>query len=322
MQKRQAFTLIELLVVIAIIAVLIGLLLPAVQKVCEAANRMQCQNNLKQLALACHGYHDANQVFPRGAVLSWDQNGPTWGFLALILPYVEQNNLYQQANIPNDPISAHPAQVATQLKVFLCPSDPVSNNGPDTTDPSIGPGPATAYGYSNYNGVCGANWGGDPNGTGWIPFGYTPIWSNQGTNNASWDGFANGDGIFSWRDVNGFLASQGFPVFHNSNVRLTDITDGTSNTFMLGEVSPKYNVGCNWIHMTDSTATCAIPPNNTQFVADPTNWTMVQSFRSFHPGGLSFAYADGSVHFISDAIDLASYRAMATIQGGEVKVAP
>jgi hypothetical protein len=200
----------------------------------------------------------------------------------------------------------------------------VSNSGPSTTDTSIGPGPATAYGYSNYNGVCGANWGGDPGGTGWVPQGYIPIWSNQGTNNPSWDGFANGDGIFAWRDVNGFLAGQGYavPSPDHRMVRLTDVTDGASNTFMLGEVSPTYNVSCTWVHTTDSIATCAIPPNNLVDVSNPTNWTMVQSFRSFHFGGLFFAYADASVHFISDAIALHTYRAMATIQGGEVDAAP
>jgi type II secretory pathway pseudopilin PulG len=324
MRKRHAFTLIDLLVVIAIIAILIGLLLPAVQKVREAAARVQCQNNLKQIGLACHNYQDVYQLLPRGGVASWDQNGNTWSFLALILPFVEQNNLFRQANIPTDPISAHPVEVATQLKVYLCPSDPMSNNGPSTTDTSIGPGPATAYGYSNYNGCCGANWGGDPDGTGWVSSGYIPIWSRQGTNNPSWDGYANGDGIFAWKDVNGFLASQGYAVPNpdRRGVRLTDVTDGTSNTFMLGEVSPVYNVSCTWVHTTDSIATCAIPPNNKKYVSDPTNWTMVQSFRSFHTGGLFFAYADGSVHFVSDAISLTAYRGMATIQGGEVVDVP
>ena len=325
MKRRDAFTLIELLVVIAIIAILIGLLLPAVQKVREAAARISCTNNLKQIALGCHSYHDANGAVPQGGVPSFDQNGNAWSFLALILPYVEQGNLYQAAGIPNDPISAHPVQAATQLKVFLCPSDPVSNAGPSTVDTSIGSGPCTAFGMSNYNGVCGANWGGDPGGTGWAPFGYSPpAWSRQGTNNPSWDGFADGDGVFAWRDVNGVLAGYGYnvPTPDTRSVRLTDITDGTGNTFLLGEVSPKYNVSTTWVHTTDSIATCAIPPNNLLYTSDPTNWTMVQSFRSFHPGGLFFAYADGSVHFISNSISLTTYHDMATIQGGEVDVAP
>jgi prepilin-type N-terminal cleavage/methylation domain-containing protein len=324
MRKRNGFTLIELLVVIAIIGVLLGLLVPAVQKVREAANRMKCQSNLRQIAIGIHNYHDTYHVIPRGGVASWDQNGNTWGWLALLLPFIEQDSLYRQANTPADPISAHPKEVALPIPIYLCPTDPMSNNGANTVDTSIGPGPATAYGYSNYNGVAGSNWGGDPDGVGWVPQGYIPVWSKQGTNSASWDGFANGDGMFPWRDVNGFLAGQGYlvPKPDLRSLRLTQITDGTSNTFMVGEVSPVLNVSCTWVHTTDSVATCAIPPNNKLYTSDPTNWTMVQSFRSFHTGGLNFAYADASVHFVVDSIALAVYRNLATIQGGEPDETP
>jgi prepilin-type N-terminal cleavage/methylation domain-containing protein/prepilin-type processing-associated H-X9-DG protein len=121
--SRRAFTLIELLVVIAIIAILIGLLLPAVQKVREAAARLQCTNNLKQIGLACHSYHDSQQSLPPGylATAAYPDTTPGWGWAAFLLPYLEQDNLYRQINLGQPVQNSSAAQVI--VKVYLCPSD-------------------------------------------------------------------------------------------------------------------------------------------------------------------------------------------------------
>jgi prepilin-type N-terminal cleavage/methylation domain-containing protein len=200
---RRGFTLIELLVVIAIIAILIGLLLPAVQKAREAASRTQCANNLKQLALAVHDYLSANGKFPPDSIYSYDPAGPNWSWLAHILPEIEQGNLYNQANIVGSPpnnIDQSLPQIATRVKTFLCPSDPDAFNGPvshpsnfDMLDPVLGP---LTYEVTCYRASIGSNWGGGPPGSA-LWWGTDPQWCNPDPNNpnpaTTYDGCGNGN---------------------------------------------------------------------------------------------------------------------------------
>ena len=265
---RRAFTLIELLVVIAIIAILIALLVPAVQKVREASARTQCGNNLKQLGLACHGYHDTHKRLPEGYVLNPAvQPIPGWSWSVLILPHLDQVPLYASLNpdlkTPNGPTVN--ALTQTRLAVFLCPSDPTSS------DPR--PSPATWYaGYAFSNYACNR-----------AIFG-----PNLGSNGSA-------------------------------NFTLTQITDGTSNTLMIGERDGFNSFGAIWsaawkdTHSSASfegrpgagldslyNATGPFPPLATD---SPFNYDARLEWCSMHPGQVGFVFADGSVHFLSKSVD-------------------
>lgn len=294
---RPGFTIIELLVVIAIIGILIALLVPAVQAAREAARRASCRNKLRQIALAANSFHNDHDHFPPGQCGGKYGFGPGsrgWSWLARVLPHLEEAELFDQGGIPH--ATLRESGIADrQIAVFLCPSDGVSWQGPRSDAGNLEGFPV---GQTNYKGVSGANWGSDgsqqSNNIG-------TQWPNPGTN-GSWDGLEKGDGIM-WRcDV---LRSVG----------ARHVRDGLSHTFMIGEDLPQHNTWCSWPYANNAYGTCAIPPNFTYH--DPNWWPNTHSFRSAHPGGLNFAMADGSVHFVQQGISLEVYRALATRAGRE-----
>jgi prepilin-type N-terminal cleavage/methylation domain-containing protein/prepilin-type processing-associated H-X9-DG protein len=327
--SRTGFTLIELLVVIAIISVLIGLLLPAVQKVREAAARSVCTNNLKQIGAALHTYHDAHKLFPPGYIDdNTDPNstpdndqGPGWGWAAFLLPYLEQDNVYKRIDFDHGVTSGNNKDVAQiPLAIFQCPSDIYQQNF-DVYDSTFST-PIATVAPSNYVACLG-----------WVE-----CFSGAGGNpqpGAGDDGLPGGYG----------LAGVG-PFYRNSKTRVASVTDGMSNTIFVGERSADH-APVTWTAAVTGGRCPAwmadLPPNpyspppgapydNADFgealVLGHGNATHVPSadfpiydpdvFYSMHAGqGANFLFGDGSVHFLTSTIDAPTYQALCTMAGGE-----
>jgi prepilin-type N-terminal cleavage/methylation domain-containing protein len=336
--RRSGFTLIELLVVIAIIAILIALLVPAVQKVREAAARIQCTNNLKQIGLAMQSYHDANKVLPPGMARfdHMDDGGPYnathWSYF--ILPYLEQAPLYASAPLVQRPdwsTGNYLAAAQTQLAVFRCPSTTDQLTYTTTVGGTITNRFAISY-AANTSGSIG-------NPASPLGSGECMLHNDDGAWNPT--GGFKGWGVYSdtpYRRDGAF--------YQNSMVKLTQVTDGTSNTVAAGErfraltnpaIFPEkeyntggeygtWSLGTNWAenHMETALGSIGIPFNYNgepdgvtynRFAASNTGGC----FSSKHSGGgVLFVFLDGSVHFLSANTSDATRLALGTIKGGEI----
>lgn len=291
--RQRAFTLVELLVVIAIIGILIALLLPAVQAAREAARRSQCTNNLKQIGIALHNFHDTFKAFPPSYGFNNQANAANWtkawGWGARILPFMEQAALHDVLGVAtrefNDALpgndsstwpAAEVAAMRTRLGGYICPTDAPVDHINTSTDFCHSGGPnSTKPAMSNYVGV------------------YAYQYSNWSASATA--GIPNQQGVFRGQ----------------KGVNMASIKDGTSNTFMVGErASPHasgYWVGVGNTNSEDAWSSPKVIGRVFLFKLNcPLTGRYYSAFSSEHPGGANFVFGDGSVHFISETIDFSN----------------
>jgi prepilin-type processing-associated H-X9-DG protein len=298
------------LVVIAIIGILIALLLPAVQKVREAANRMSCSNNLKQLSLGLHNYHNVNSKLPAGGITEGfccaTQSRTTWTIE--VLPFLEGDNLYRtydQGAFNEAPVNADFR--TTLAKIFICPSD---NSGPFVPEkPASGPGDNLLYMPGSYRAVSGRANISAP--LGWMD---------------------NGEGAALPRAYRGPLHTV-WSRLGLTNESFNTITDGLSNTLMLGEYHTRSMSRRRtfWAYTYTSYNQSSVHPASHTYLPDFSRCEQIsaglgldnrpcrRSFGSFHTGGANWALCDGSVRFISYTVDVNLLANMATIEGNEAE---
>jgi prepilin-type N-terminal cleavage/methylation domain-containing protein/prepilin-type processing-associated H-X9-DG protein len=319
-RSRAAFTLIELLIVIAIIAALIGLLLPAVQKVREAAAKARCQNNLKQIGLALHGYHDANNGIPPGGTFTVGNAFASYSAQARLLPYIEQSSIYQLVNLSAS-YASQPTVTQQRIATYLCPSEQRDE-----------PKPGTPINYPiNYSVNHGTWLAFDPNTGRWgdgafginarmtfgdiadglsntLAFGevkaYQPALRNSGVPVG-----ANVPPPASPAEVVAYGGSFATDWSHTEWVNGEVLQTGMTTAFPPNTVIPYTQDGQTY----DVDFTCQRLGNSTTI-----RTYLVVTSRSYHSGGLNASFMDGSVKFVANAVAQATWRALGTRDGGEV----
>lgn len=342
-RRQRAFTLIELLVVIAIIAILVSLLLPAVQQAREAARRTQCKNNLKQLGLAMHNYHDVFGRFPHNTC-HWTNGGPVnagavpqWSWLVGILPYIEQKNLFESFDFNvrvadgtggfvtgdrnHNSIGVNAPLAQTAIPGYICPSSPHGAIRPSQTNGGYRWNGTSTKGGTDYVGNLGHFWGG------WKDCGAVPdalvndaLPGNLGTRGSNpGTPWVNGERVNEQANLNGVFKYTG-------GTSIRDITDGTSNTVGVFEnmhwrggngATFDYRVSnySGWVSPLGALHTMRNPINNTNPAwQQGANDLRCESPSSYHTGGIQVTLCDGSVRFLSENIDHGTRYKLANIR--------
>ena len=305
----KGFTLVELLVVMTIIGILISLLLPAVQAAREAARKMQCCNNLKQIGLALHNYHAIHNCLPYGSTVF--SPGGVWS--TMILPELEQQGLYDQIDFTLYTSQLKTEIVETVIPMYVCPSDADAGSPVLNDRYAIGnPNPAMGLWYTGSMGptipdACPLCTPATPSPTNYCCQGW-----HFGTPNAP-NGHPNPEHV-------GMFARHDKPA-----ITFDMVTDGLSNTLMVGETLPRQCVFISAFATNFNVSPTTIPINTASPSWDPTgggSWPTSCGFKSVHPGGANFVMGDGSVYFLPDTIDFRLYNNLGTRAGGEVVQVP
>jgi prepilin-type N-terminal cleavage/methylation domain-containing protein len=323
---RQAFTLVELLVVIAIIGVLVALLLPAVQSAREAARRMNCVNNERQIGIALQNFHDTFGTFPPGGITNGaccsTQSGPTWTIF--ILPYIEQQALYDRYDQTQANEHANNAFLRIQfVKPYSCPDDPLIKK---TMVPASGPGQTANLQYmtGSYRAMAGVT-----DGLGWFDAECGRIYplNQRGVLHSMSDA----------KYPTPFPSGYSPPPYGRE--RIANITDGTSNTLMIGEYytgpksTPSRTTFWGYTYTSFNQSEVVLPPQTRQLFPDfdkcvnscpncvGTSNPCKRSWGSLHPNVINFVMADGSIRNLSTNIDMFQFAAMGTIESGETVTA-